>query len=41
MLVSGVIASTLLIGAFTVLLAIGAALTLVDRQREPTRLIGS
>lgn len=39
MLISGVIASTLLIGAFTVLLAVGAALTLVDRQREASRFI--
>lgn len=39
MLVSGVIASTLLIGAFTVLLVVGAALTLVDHQREPSRFV--
>ncbi len=39
MLISGVIASTLLIGAFTILLAVGAALTLVDHRREPSRFV--
>ncbi len=37
MLVSGVIASTLLISALTILLVIGAALTAIDHQREGTR----
>lgn len=37
MLVSGVIVSTLLIGAMTVLLVTGLALTMVDHKREATR----
>lgn len=37
MLVSGVIASALLIGAMLVLLLIGFALTKVDHDRESTR----
>ncbi len=39
MLVSGVIASTLLISAMTILLVIGLALTMVDHKREATRFI--
>lgn len=39
MLVSGVIASTLLVSALTALLVIGLGLTMVDHQREATRFI--
>lgn len=37
MLVSGLIASTLLISAMTILLVTGLALTMVDHKRESTR----
>ena len=39
MLISGVIASTLLITALTIPLIVGVILISVDRQRERTRLV--
>ena len=39
MLISGVIASTLLITALTIPLVVGVILISVDRQRERTRLV--
>jgi hypothetical protein len=39
MLVSGVIASTLLIGALTIPLVVGVVLIAIDRQHEETRFV--